>query len=153
MQIRTATLDDIPELISLRKKQLIDEGSTADKDIDSELYGFFLNKMSDDSMIELVAEVDSEIIATVALIVYDFPPSFSNKTGKKGYIASVYTKPEYRRQGIATTLVNRIVAIGKESGITKFFLHASTLGKLVYLKCGFEDTGDWLTYEVSKNIH
>ncbi len=153
MQIRTATLDDIPELISLRKKQLIDEGSTADEDIDSELYEFFLNKMSDDSMIELVAEVDREIIATAALIVYDFPPSFSNKTGKKGYIASVYTKPEYRKQGIATTLVNRVVAIGKESGIIKFFLQASHLGTPVYLKCGFEDTDDWLTYEVSKDMH
>jgi len=105
--------------------------------------------MSDNSMIELIAEVDGKIIATAALIVYDFPPSFSNKTGKKGYIAIVYTKPEYRRQGISTTLINKIVAIGKEKGITKFFLYASTLGKLLYLKCGFEDTGDWLTYEVS----
>ena len=142
MQIRKATLEDVPKLISLRKKQLIDEGSQATEDIDSELHEFFLNKMTDNSMIELVAEVDNEIVATTAIIVYDFPPSFSNKTGRKGYIASVYTKPEYRRQGIATTLVNRVVVICKERGITKFFLHASDLGKRVYLKCGFEDTGD-----------
>lgn len=148
MQIRTATLDDIPELITLRKKQLIDEGSTANEDIDTGLYKFFLSKILDNSMVELVAEVDDEMIATAAFIVYDFPPSFSNKTGKKGYIASVYTKPEYRRQGIATTLVNRVVAIGKERGITKFFLQASDLGKPVYLKCGFKNTGDWLIYEV-----
>ncbi len=151
MQIRKATLDDIPELISLGKQQLIDEGSTANEDIDTGLYKFFLSKILDNSMVELVAEVDGEMIATAALIVYDFPPSFSNKNGKKGYIASVYTKPEYRRQGIATTLVNQVVAIGKERGIKKFFLHASDLGKPVYLKCGFKDTGDWLTYEITNH--
>ena len=148
MQIRKATLDDITKLISLRKQQLIDEGKTADEDIDSELFNFYFNKFSDGTMISLVAEINNEIIATAAIIVYDFPPSFSNKTGKRGYIASVYTKPEHRRQGIAFSLVNEVVAIGKEKGIKKFFLHASDLGKLVYLKCGFKDTGDWLTYDV-----
>ncbi len=56
---------------------------------------------------------------------------------KKGYIASVYTKPKYRRQGIATTLVNQVVAICKERGIKKFFLHAPDLGKPVLFKVWF----------------
>lgn len=61
----------------------------------------------------------------------------------------MYTKPEHRRQGIATILVNKVVELGKERGITKFLLHASDFGKPVYLKCGFEVIGDWLTYDVS----
>lgn len=68
MQIRKATLKDIPELIKIRKKQLIDEGKSAIEDIDSELYHFFYDKMSDDSMIELITESDDEIVATTAII-------------------------------------------------------------------------------------
>lgn len=41
MEYRKATREDINLLMELRKFQLVDEGITADKDIDNELEDFF----------------------------------------------------------------------------------------------------------------
>ncbi len=52
MQYRKADINDIPQLIELRKKQLIDEGIEPSVDIDKELHEFFTNKLSDGSFIQ-----------------------------------------------------------------------------------------------------
>ena len=43
MEYRIETEKDIDTLCELRKKQLIDEGTTPDINIDEELHGFFQN--------------------------------------------------------------------------------------------------------------
>ena len=43
MKYRKATLDDIKSLSEIRKKQLIDEGSSPDKDINLNLFVCFKN--------------------------------------------------------------------------------------------------------------
>lgn len=43
MKYRKATLDDIKSLSEIRKKQLIDEGSSPDKDINQNLFVCFKN--------------------------------------------------------------------------------------------------------------
>lgn len=91
MNYRRAEVRDIPVLADLRKKQLIDEGQKPDLDVDYELADYFQKKMSDRSLVEWVAEEDGRIIATGAIIFMDFPPSFTNKTGKTGvYCQHVY---------------------------------------------------------------
>ena len=54
--------------------------------MDYELTDYFEKKMSDRSLVEWVAEEDERIIATGAIIFMDFPPSFTNKTGKQGIL-------------------------------------------------------------------
>ena len=48
MEYRIATEKDIDTLCELRKKQLIDEGTTPDINIDEELHGFFQKKFKND---------------------------------------------------------------------------------------------------------
>ncbi|EFU41155.1 acetyltransferase [Paenibacillus vortex V453] len=105
MNYRKASMDEIHQLIELRKKQLIDEGIEPYQNIDAELLSFFNHKMSDGSLIEWIVEDNEEIIATGAVMFYDFPPSYSNKSGKKAYITNMYTREDYRGQGIATRYV------------------------------------------------
>lgn len=45
MNYRKATIDDINQLIDLRKKQLVDEGIDPGIDIDAELAIFFKNSI------------------------------------------------------------------------------------------------------------
>lgn len=144
MIYRTATVDDIDILAELRKQQLVDEGSSADKDIDEELHSFFMKKMNDEIMVAWVAEDNKAIIATAAIIFYEFPPSYTNKSGMKGYIANVYTKPEYRGRGIATSLLDKLVAEARERKVEKLWLGASKMGRPVYLRYGFTESNDWL---------
>ncbi|EEM13613.1 MULTISPECIES: GNAT family N-acetyltransferase [Bacillus] len=144
MKFRKATINEIDKLIYLRKKQLVDEGIEPNQNIDTELKEFFTNKMNDGSLIEWIVEDNEEMIATGAIIFYEFPPTYTNKSGKKAYITNMYTKENYRGKGIATKLLTKLVAEAKTAGITKIWLGASKLGRPVYKRFGFKETDEWL---------
>ncbi|HEO8420362.1 MAG: GNAT family N-acetyltransferase [Niallia sp.] len=148
MNYRKATVEDIQLLMELRKTQLVDEGIKADKDIDKELEAFFEKKFIDESLIQLIAMEQNEIIATGAIVIYDFPPSYTNKSGKKAYVTNMYTKNDYRGKGIATSLLTKLVDEAKSLGITKMWLGASMLGRPVYKKFGFKEIDEWMELEL-----
>lgn len=148
MTYRKATIQDIPYLVTIRKKQLIDEGIIPSVDMDKELTQYFYEKLSDHTMIEWLAEEDKKIIATAAIIFFEFPPCFTNKTGKKGYIANVYTAPEFRRRGIATSMLDRVVKEARERNVEHLWLEASKMGRTVYKKYGFQEIDVWMEYKI-----
>ena len=148
MKFRKATVNEIDQLIYLRKKQLVDEGIEPNQEIDTELKEFFTNKMSDGSLVEWIVEDNDEIIATGAIIFFEFPPTYTNKSGKKAYITNMYTKKSYRGQGIATKLLTKLVAEAKTAGIIKIWLGASKLGRPVYKKFGFKEADEWLELDI-----
>ncbi|WP_400244410.1 GNAT family N-acetyltransferase [Niallia sp. JL1B1071] len=148
MNYRKATVEDINLLVEMRKSQLVDEGITADKDIDNELEAFFQWKLAEGSLIQWVVEEQNEIIATGAIVIYDFPPSYTNKSGKKAYVTNMFTKNDYRGKGIASSLLTNLVDEAKGLGITKMWLGASKLGRPVYKKFGFKETGEWMELEL-----
>ena len=140
MIFRRAEIEDVVRLIELRKLQLQDEGQTPDVDIDQKLDIFFKQKMQSGELVEWVAEDDTgRIIATAAVLFIEFPPGFTNPTGKKGYITNMYTADEYRGQGIAGLLLMKIERESKERGITNLMLHASEMGRKAYVKSGFRE--------------
>ena len=145
MKLRKANLEDIAVISEIRKKQLQDEGQKPSVNMDNELHQFFLDKMSSGDLIEWVAEDDDgSIIATSAIIFMDFPPSFTNPSGKRGYVANMYTSDEYRGQGIAGQLLERLEKEARERGVEMLFLHASELGRKAYVKSGFTETDTFM---------
>lgn len=148
MFYRVATMDDVEVLAELRKRQLVDEGISPDVDIDSELLEFFRQKLGDRSMVEWVGVDNDRIVATAAIVFYEFPPTYTNKSGVKGYITNMFTALEYRRRGIAAALLDKLVAEAWARKVEKLWLGASKLGRPVYLKYGFSETDEWLELDV-----
>ena len=64
-----------------------------DGDMDAELSAFFHKHMADGSMVEWVVEEAGEIIATGAVVFYDFPPAFFDPVSIRGYVTNMYTAP------------------------------------------------------------
>ena len=95
-------------------------------------------------IVEWVAEKEGTIIATAAIVFYKFLPTYLNKSGIKGYVTSMYTAPEYRRMGIAVSLMDRLVQEAQSRHVEKLWLGASKLGRPVYLKYGFAEATEWL---------
>ena len=129
MLYRIAAPEEIPTLIELRRVQLIEEsvneeGRRAEEfdaiDISEQMADFFTRKMADGSMVEWVAEEDGEIIATSAVLFYEFPPSLDYPNGMKAYIANMYTKPAFRGRGIATALIGKLVEEAERRGVTQY---------------------------------
>ena len=148
MQKRLANKNDITVLVELRKQQLIDEGlppiSNIDMCIDKQLADYFNSAINDGSFISWVMENDGEIIATSGICFYSLPPNFSNQTGRTAYITNMYTKPEYRRKGIAADLLNMVIDEAKSRGYRVIRLHSSEYGKSIYKKAGFTDSDGYM---------
>lgn len=148
MKIRKATLEDIPVLSELRKKQLIDEGYEANTNMDAELSAYFHRHLSDGTLVEWVAEDGGAIIATGAVAYFDFPPIFFDPASVRGYVTNMYTAPAYRRQGIARAMLDKVVEESRRRNVGLLWLGASKLGRPVYEDYGFFLDDSWLVMEL-----
>ena len=96
--------------------------------------------MADGSLVEWLLEEDGRIIATAAILFMEFPPTYANQAGIKGYITNMYTDPDYRGKGIASTMLHKLTDEAKKRGVRHIWLHASNHGKPVYKRIGFTET-------------
>lgn len=64
-------------------------------------------------------------------------PTYHNPSGWKAYIMNMYTKPAYRRRGIAYRTLDLLVREAESRGITAISLEATAMGRPLYEKYGF----------------
>ncbi len=145
---RKAIPEDIPLLREFRKQQLIDEGSDPSQDIDAAVDAFLRSKMMDGSLVQLLAEDQGETVATGGIVFYPFPPCFENPSGSRGYIMSMYTRPSHRGRGLATTLLKELTLEARSRGVSYLFLGASSMGRPVYERFGFQPAGSLMEMEL-----
>ena len=56
-----------------------------------------------------------------------------------GTILNVYTKPQFRKQGISTKVLSKLIDKAKRYNISKLELSATDMGKSLYEKIGFRE--------------
>ena len=141
--LRLATKDDIPELIELRIKFLKEVHSNPSEEelesIQEHLKRYFQKSMKDGTFLAwLAVDENGDVIATSGLVIVSKVPQTWNPTGKESYIFNMYTIPSWRRKGIGSTLLEKLLEESKARGIHHVDLHASELGRSVYEKFGFK---------------
>lgn len=144
MKYRKANISDIPYLVSLRKQQLLDEGSVPVNDIDTELTEYFTSCLVANTFVSWLAVNDNTIVATSGICFYRLPPTYSNPTGRVAYITNMFTMKEYRRRGIASALFKLVIDEAKKQNYKLIRLHASANGKPLYSRFGFVDTDGFM---------
>ena len=144
LKFRKATSVDIDQLIRLRIKQLVDEGYPETNDISKDLGRYFSESLENGSLLCWVGLVDDAIVATAALCFYQLPSTFSNPSGRIAYVTNMYTDDAYRRRGIASHLLRKLIENAKDLKYTSIRLHASSHGKGIYEKVGFTDTDGYM---------
>ena len=143
--IRKADLNDIPVIVDYRIimfqtfiKETYDWQAIKEFEIN-----YFQEKMQDNQFAAWVAEItDGTIIATAAVSFYETAPKPWNLQSRYAFVSSMYTEPEYRRQGIGGRLLKKVIDYSRSQGITHATLHASKSGKSLYESFGFEDTNE-----------
>jgi ribosomal protein S18 acetylase RimI-like enzyme len=142
--LRKATLDDIEKLIDFRIKFLKEiQNLPSDKEMvifKNTLREFFLEKMGTGDFIAWLAEINDKIIATSGLSFMQKPPHFINITGKFAYIMNMYTEPEWRRRGIGSKLLDKLIEEIKKKSINSVVLHSTEAGRALYEKYGFKES-------------
>jgi GNAT superfamily N-acetyltransferase len=90
----------------------------------------------------LFAEIDGEIVAGGGIVMAAWPGSPFNFEPKRAWILNIYVEPAFRRQGLAQTITERLIAWCREHGFASVALHASEYGRSLYEKLGFKATSE-----------
>lgn len=87
-----------------------------------------------------VLAVDEDVIGCATMCYIEMMPTFSHPTGKRAHLMNVYTRSDYRRQGIALQMLDILIGEAKEKGVTEISLDATEAGRPLYEKCGFAES-------------
>ena len=142
MIFEKADQDDINELVDLRMEYLsedYDEVSQEKLDtISGNLPPFFREHLNK-SVIVFVCRDEAMIAGCCFLYISEPPsnPSFVN--GRIGIVLNVYTRPQYRRKGIARKLLEMLLAESEKLDLDYVELKSTDEGYNLYLSLGFED--------------
>lgn len=140
-EYRKASNNDIEILSSLRVSMLCD-GELYNADFKETLYKntleYMQNGLNDNSICLWVATEDSKIIAMCCLNYFYLPPNEISLSGKSAHLGNMYTLPAYRNKGIASKLLELIVAEAKDNHCDRVILIPTEMGSPLYSKFGFQ---------------
>jgi len=148
--LRLATIDDIPALVNHRRRMF--EDMYADKDVVRDPANY--DAMDDAYAVLLRYEIpagstrawvidDGGIIAASGALKFtDWLPRPDGQRRGLVYVHSVYTVPEYRRQGLARRLLQAMIEYCRDNGWPRLSLHASDMGRGLYEDLGFKPTNE-----------
>jgi GNAT superfamily N-acetyltransferase len=144
LNIRRAGIVDIGALTRLRLDLFreLDEisGQEDTSLLDEATRRYFAEMLLKEEFVAWIAEAEDEIIGTSALVFFRRPPYQGNLAGIEAYVLNIFTVPEWRGKGIATALVNEILAFVRTTEAKRVWLHASSFGKHIYELAGFDST-------------
>ena len=145
---RKLTAADLDTFISMRIKQLREEGATEDLDLVPALKDFYNRHLADGTFVSWLALDGEKIVGTSGMSFVEKPPYFSCPSGKIGLLSSMFTDPDYRRMGIAKELLNRVVCEAREYGCGTVQITASDMGVKLYTSYGFVHNGNFMQYKL-----
>ncbi|WP_449073767.1 GNAT family N-acetyltransferase [Ruminococcus sp.] len=143
---RRLMAEDVPAFAAMRIAQLKEEGAESDLDLMPALLEYYRKHLADGTFVSWLAVDGERIIGTSGMSFVEKPPYYSNPTGKIGLLSSMYTHPDYRRQGIARKLLDCVVEEARACGCGAVWITASEMGVLLYTAYGFEKNGRFLQY-------
>ena len=85
-----------------------------------------------------VAEAEGRLVACSGLVLYSRMPGAHGLASREAYVMNMYTHPEYRRLGIASELLNRMIQFARSAGTRRVWLRSTPMGKPVYERIGFQ---------------
>ena len=100
---------------------------------------YYLSEIPSGGHIACFAYSGTEIVGCGGVCIYEEMPSPDNLSGKCAYLMNIYTRQEYRHQGIATRVVEHLIAEVKARSIEKIYLETSADGERMYRRLGFKD--------------
>lgn len=136
---READASDIQKLIQIRMEFLrVDFVMTEDdeRSLIQELSEYYPACLGKDLFAFCAFDGDT-MVSSVFLVISKRPPNPILPNGLSGYISNVYTNPQYRGLGLATSLLQSAKAKAQECNVSSMDLIATDKGRPIYEKMGF----------------
>ena len=148
IEYRKLSEKELDVFIEMRINQLREEGAKEDIDLKPALLDYYKRHMKDGTFVSWVALDGNNIIGTSGMSFVEKPPYFGCPSGKIGLLSSMFTNPNYRRNGIAKELLSRIVNEAKQYGCGTIQITASDMGVKLYTDFGFEHNSNFMQYKL-----
>lgn len=138
---KRVTLEDIDILTKTRIEVLRAANQlSADTDmseVERHSYNYYQKALCDGSHIAYLVFDENRFVGAGGVSFFQVMPTYHNPSGNKAYIMNMYTRPEYRRKGIAFKILDMLIKDSKKRGITAISLEATDMGRPLYEKYGF----------------
>ena len=144
ISVREGTHADIEEIVRLRRVMIesIHDDYADDGEWLAACAEQLRERMGTPDFVVLVVDHPSgtgRLIATGAGMISRRLPAPGNPSGRVGYIQSMITEEEFRQQGVAHTVFERLMEWFDTKEVTRVDLHASPGGARIYRKFGFTE--------------
>lgn len=97
----------------------------------------------------ILAIEQGQVIGCATLCYIRMMPTFSHPTGKRAHLMNVYTREQYRRQGIAARMVEMLIQEARGRGVTEISLDATESGRPLYERLGFTSSQECMVFIVN----
>lgn len=146
LETRIATADDAPLIAAHRRAMFAAMGGTPASILDAMSRSFepwVARMIAEGKYIGWITQDNTGPIAGAGLLVLDWPPHPFDPAGEhRGYLLNVYVEPEYRKRGLARSLVELCVAEAHRRGLRVVALHSSDAARNIYEALGFRATNE-----------
>ncbi len=138
---RLASLADIDLLASTRVEVLRAANHLPEdedmSEIEKQSRAYYEQALADGSHSAILVFDGDRFVGADGVSYYRVMPTCHNPDGRKAYIMNMYTRPEYRRRGIARHTLQLLVDDARSRGVTVITLEATEAGRPLYESFGF----------------
>lgn len=143
---KKATIDDL-NILTETRIEVLKAANQLGNDVDmleikKQSMDYYQSAINDNTHVAYLIFDEDKFVGVGGISYFKVMPTYHNPTGRKAYIMNMYTKPEYRRKGIAFKTLGLLVQDAKKRGITAISLEATTMGRPLYEKYGFRAMND-----------
>ncbi len=146
VQIREATLEDLPLVLRHRRGMFFEMGHRDEAQLDAMEAAsapFFAQGLRDGTYVGfLAADNEGRVLAGGGVVLLVYQPHPLDPRPRRPFVVNMYTETEHRRRGLARRLMDAMIAWCRREGFASLFLHASDEGRPLYEALGFEPTNE-----------
>lgn len=151
LRIFKATDKNIDDILSIRIEMLKEVNSLSEEyKFDESFIKATENYFANAQQSTILAYSDDEVIGCATLCYLELLPTYEHQNGKRARLMNVYTKKDFRRQGIASTMLYMLIEEAKEKGVTEITLDATGQGTKLYKRYGFVPSDECMVLNFSE---
>jgi GNAT superfamily N-acetyltransferase len=144
---RPANVSDAALIATQRQRMFADSGQSAFDEL-TEMHNNFIAwvapRLADGRYLGWIIEDDGNPIAGAGLWLMDFPPHWMDPEPIRGYLLNFFVDSAFRGRGLAQQLLSLTLAEASRRNLGVLSLHASTFGRPIYERYGFQPTNEMI---------
>ena len=144
MEIKKAKIKDLDIVVEMKMAMFREVGSITllQDNAESKIYEKYKELYTQEKGCHYLVCENGEAVACGGAVIKEDVPFCFFKTPMYGYVIDVYCVPEKRRNGYASLIMKELIEWLKDKGVHTVRLKPSAVGRQMYEKIGFSDSGE-----------